>query len=195
MNEAWHIFKIRRALLTDQNLCFAVDGVPNFVIRLPELQRATASMLYVNAVALLDDAIETRLSPVELTTARTLGRRLKTLRDRGDLLNYEALDLIRFRRNEIGHELEKDATPEELDTACGAIQNQLAAWGLVLDEPPYILQWERSATRESSDPRVAFEQDRILRIMRGDSWVFESKTNVVVWRIGKSLSLDPQDPQ
>jgi hypothetical protein len=54
MKEAWHLFKIRCALLTNENVCFAVDGVPNFVIRLPELQKATASLLYVNAVSLLD---------------------------------------------------------------------------------------------------------------------------------------------
>lgn len=185
MKEAWHLFKTRRALLTNENVCFAVDGVPNFVIRLPELQKATASILYVNAVALLDEGIETRLSPGELASNRALDKRLKTLRDRGDLQNYKVLDLIRIRRNELGHEVEKDATVDELDHACTAIQSQLAAWGLVLDEPPYTLQWERSAVLESSDPRVAFEQDRILRIMRGDKWVLESKTNVVIWKVGE----------
>jgi hypothetical protein len=118
---------------------------------------------------------------------------LKALQDRGDLQNYEALNLIRIRRNEIGHEIEKDATLDELDYACDAIQGQLVAWGLVLAESPYTLQWERSAARESSDPRVAFEQDRIVRIMRGDSWVFESKTNVVIWRVGQEPSLGPQE--
>jgi hypothetical protein len=78
MKEAWHLFKIRHALLTDGNLCFAVDGAPNFVIRLPELQKATASMLYVNAVALLGDAIETRLNSEELANRRTLDRRVNT---------------------------------------------------------------------------------------------------------------------
>ena len=147
-------------------------------------------MLYVNAVTLLDDAMETRLDPSELASKRTLDKRLKVLRDRGDLQSYDALDRIRVRRNEIGHEIEKDVTLEELDYACSIIQGQLAAWGLVLDEPPYALQWARSAARASDNPDAAFEQDRILRIMRGDSWVLESKTNVVVWRLGKGPPAD-----
>jgi hypothetical protein len=186
MKEAWHLFKIRRALLTAENLSYAVEGVPNFVIRLPEIQAAAASILYVNAVSLLDDGIKTRLTPKELRVNNTLDKRLKALRGRGDLQDYDVLDRIRVRRNEIGHEVDKDATAEELDHACAAIQRELVAWGLVLDEPPYSVGWERSAARlQPEDSDIAFEQDRILRVMRGTEWVMENKVTVKFSRITK----------
>jgi hypothetical protein len=183
VKQAWHLFKIRRALLTDKSLCFSIFGAPNCQIRLPEIQNAAASILYVNAVSLLHDAIETRLTPAELAKIRTLGKRLEALRDRGDLQSYGTLDHIRNRRNEIGHEYGKDATLEELDQACTAIQNQLSDWGLIVGEPPYTLYFERSAMRGSPDPKVAFEQDQILRVVRDAEWVFEAKNTVQVYRL------------
>src|SRR5262245_43462672 len=117
MKDAWHLFKIRYALLINPYLGLAFFDAS---LRLPEVKKAAASILFVNAIGLLDDALETRLLPEELQFK--LKKRLKALNERGDLLDYPTLDRLRCRRNEISHEQDKDATVEELQQACVAIQ-------------------------------------------------------------------------
>ncbi len=174
LREAWRLLKIRRALLTSPWLCLAMPGTPNSEMRVPQIQSATASLLYVNAVALLSEGVDTRPPPLP----SNLGSRLKVLRDRSDLLDYDALARVAKRRNEIAHELGREATVAELDSACVSIQGQLSAWELVTDDPPYTLQMERGAMRASTDPSWHYEHDRIVRVMNGDSWVCEWKTVV-----------------
>ena len=150
MKDAWHLFKIRSAILTSPNLSLTFGDTS---LRPPEIKKAAASILFVSAISLLDDATETRLPSGE---AKGLEKRLEALCKRGDLLNYQTLDRLRCRRNEISHAQNKDATVKELEQACMAIQEQLVAWGLVEDGPLYTLEFERSAMRGS-------ERDYIVR--------------------------------
>src|SRR5690242_4897567 len=113
MDKAWHLFNIRRALLTSHHLGFAF-GV-NAEIRLPEIHSAAASILYVNAVSLLSEAAATRMTQNELRKYTGLNMKLNALNDRGDILDFRALNSIRKRRNEIGHEQNKDASVAELN--------------------------------------------------------------------------------
>ena len=170
----WDRFKVRCALLTSRDLCLAPRTIGG-EIHLQEISNAAASVLYINACSLLDDAIETRLTADESKRV-PLGQRLKALRDRGDLLSYESLDRVVRRRNEIAHELGKDAAIEDLASACEIIEDQLAAWGLIDHKsPPYTLAFERSAIRASLAPRYHQEYDTIVRVMKGDQRVFEAK--------------------
>jgi hypothetical protein len=66
-------FKNRRALLTSHWLCFSFG--PNTEIKVPQITMATASILYVNAVSLLGEAIKTRLTPDELRLSPNLSLR------------------------------------------------------------------------------------------------------------------------
>jgi hypothetical protein len=153
---------IRRALLINRFICFAADELFTTTVRPPQLQEAIASLLYVNAVSLLDDAIMTRLQGSEKKLNRK--ERLKLLQARGDLLDFAAPDRFRERRNELAHEVGKEATSAELDDACDRIQKQLVAWGLVSDGQPYTIGWEQGAVRASTDPGASFERDQIVRV-------------------------------
>ena len=113
--QAWRLFQIRRALLANNHLCISMFGAPFSAVQFPELLKATSSLLYINAVSLLDDALEIRLGPTDSEKISKLGARLMALQKRGDLLDYDTLDAIRDRRNDLGHEIEKEATIEELD--------------------------------------------------------------------------------
>lgn len=143
MKEAWHLFKVRRALLASEWLCYASEAGTQ--IRIPQTKSAVASLLYVNAVSLLDEAIMARLTDEELEEGegrRTYAMRIKMLQVRDDLLDYDVLVRIGERRDEIVHEPTMGASFDELDCVCTAIQNQLVAWGLVEDKPAYKLELE-----------------------------------------------------
>lgn len=177
MKEAWHVFQIRRALLSTPYLGYSLGSV-NTEMRVPQLRTAAASILYMNAVSLLGEAVRTRLTPQELKDNRGLRKRLEVLSNGGLLLDYDALEGVCLRRNEIAHEQDRDATIAELDEACAVIQRQLVAWDLAEDRAPYSLVFERSAMRGSSDPNYHMEHDRIARVMHGDQWVCELKQTV-----------------
>jgi hypothetical protein len=177
MKNEWHLFQIRRALLTSSHIALAPKAGISHTFRVPELRTAAASILYVNLVSLLEDAIETRLTAEERSDRNLkLNGRLKRLWDRGDLKNYDALDHIRSRRNEIGHEFGKDATPEEFNSACIAVEDQLVEWQLIGGGPAYTLYWEASAMRATQKPDYSYERDYIVRVMNGDNVVAESKS-------------------
>jgi len=182
MKDTWHLFKVRKALLTTSALCFG-GNVPNAEVRIPEILGATSSLLYVNLVAILDEATATQMSPDQFDQCGRLVNRLGWLNKRGKILDFEGLDRIRSRRNELGHESGKDATVDELNSAFAAVQKQLVHWRLVEDEPDYKFTLERSGTRPSTDPKVLFEQDRIVRVLRGDDWVCEAKQTFQFYRV------------
>ncbi len=173
IRDAWHLFKVRRALLTDPALSLSFGlGMFEVSIRAPQLREATASILYISAVSILDEAVKAQLAPEKRDNLKT---RLAALHERGALLDHAALDDIRDRRNEIGHELEKEATVEELAKACDEIQRQLVVWHLVNDHPPYSIDFERSAVRGDD-----LENDRIVRVMNGADVVAELKQRLKV---------------
>jgi hypothetical protein len=130
----------------------------------------------------LDEAICKQLTPQDLNDTRGLKGRLELLDKRDALLEHAALDRIRERRNEIAHELDNDATVEELSGACEIIQRQLFAWDLAEDRTPYTLEFNVS-TRDSSDPNYAKEQHRCARVMDGDQEVAEIKQTVRFGRL------------
>lgn len=180
----WHTFQIRRALLTSQFLAFSFHHV-NATMKLPQIQAATASLLYINLLSILDDAMATQMTTDEYARCGKVHNRITFLRARGKVLDEAGLFAIKDRRNEIGHEPEKDATVDELNSAVEKVEEQLLAWGLIQRLPAYELRYERSGMRGSSNPDVAFELDHIIRVVRGEQWVLEAKQTVSHWRAGK----------
>jgi len=182
IKEAWHLFQIRRTILTSNMLCVAPAGVINGDIRFPELTQATASILYLNLLGLLEEAIASQMSETDFERCVNLKNRLEWLNKRGQLIDWANLDALRERRNEVAHESNKAATVDELNTACSVVEDQLVAWGLIQPGPKYELAFERSALRNASTPELLFEQDRILRVVRGDRVVAEVKQTAKLHR-------------
>ena len=95
------------------------------------------------------------------------------------MLDFTALDQIRERRHDLAHEVGKEATLGELDHTCSVIQKQMVAWGLVSNEPPNEVHFERSAVRNSTTPGASFERDLIVRVMNGSRVVLEKAARVI----------------
>ena len=60
--ETWHAFMIRKTLLTHWSVCFEFS-MPGATFRDPIIRNTAASSLYVDLLSLLDEAIETHMSP------------------------------------------------------------------------------------------------------------------------------------
>jgi hypothetical protein len=182
--DTWHMFQVRRALLTDPSLAFSFHHV-NATMRLPQIQAATASLLYINLLSILDDAMATQMTEEEYRRCGKLHNCITFLRARGKILDEAVLLAIKDRRNAIGHEPNKDATVDELTAAVAEVEEQLLSWGLIQQEPPYELRYERTGMRNASNPDIAFELDHFIRVFRGEHCVLEAKQTVSHWRAGK----------
>jgi hypothetical protein len=177
--DTWHMFQIRRTLLTAPHLGF---DIAQDTIRVPQVQQATASLLYIILLGILDDATATQMSADDFIRCGKLANRLGFLAARGKLLDAAGLSALRGRRNELGHEPDRDASVEELEAAVQQVQEQLLAWRLVEGRPAYHLQLERSGIRESGDPGYLWERDFFIRVIRGDRCYMEIKQ---IQRIGR----------
>lgn len=174
IDRAWHNFMLRKVLLTHQSICFDFYGI-NDAVHHPIIRNTVASLLYINLVSILDDAIQERMIPDEYKRGKKTKNRLEMLEKAGDLVNFDALIMINRRRNDFAHEWNQESSVQELEQAIERVQEQLQTWGLMIDRGEYELTFERTAARDSSQPGVLFEQDKIIRIQAGDKIVFELK--------------------
>lgn len=171
--EQWHSLMIRKALVTDQSLCLNFE-FPNSTVRFGELRQATATLVYISAVSILDDACKVRVADQQLKPRRDdLYHRMLVLDEVNDLLEYETLNQIRDRRNDFGHKPEESCSLEELETALKEIEQQLIGWRFAEGTSTYELTATRSEMRGSDDPDVAFEQDMTVRILRNKKMTWE----------------------
>ncbi len=180
--ETWHTFMLRKTLLTHWGVCFDFAGI---TFRDPIIRNTAASLLYIDLLSLLDETLQARMPPEEYKRGQKTKNRLEMLAKKGDLLKEKALQAIRERRNEIGHEFETGATVEELDAALSTVKEQLLSWGMIREIGDYELEAERSKMRGSEDEKMAFEQDVIIRVKAGGVVRLEMKRTK---KIGKSGS-------
>ncbi len=163
---SWDMFLRRNALLRAGGaLGLVFPG--SLSIRFKAISETVDALLYIDAVSIFDASTETRLGEDDFARLANLGRRLTALRDRGLLLDYDALNSIRMRRNQLGHEAVGGVVPTELDAMVGTLQHQLEAWGLV--RPPgagYSFFLERSEARPTDRPDTICEWEYEIGVKR-----------------------------
>ena len=170
----WHLFMIRKALLTNMHIGFVMNG-PIGSSRFPLLGHAAASLLYIDLISIIGDAFEKIMSPAEFQRGKKTKNRIQMLAKAGRLLDPAAMLTINDRRNEIAHEADKDATVRELDEAVNHVAKQLKHWGLLDTVRKYEVQLEKSAIRAASDPQWLFEWDFIVRVLADQQVAAEYK--------------------
>ena len=178
--ETWHTFMLRKTLLTHWSVCFDFFGAS---LRDPIVRNTAASLLYIDLLSLLDEALQARMPPKEYERGQVTKNRLEMLARKGDLLKEKALQAIRERRNEIGHEFETGATVEELDAALSTVKEQLLSWGMIREIGDYELVF-KSSRRDSEDEKTAFELDMIIRVKAGGEVWLEMKQTEKIGKIG-----------
>ena len=125
----WREFKVTYAQLSGVKLHMSVgDSQPVEAFGLSE---ALASLLLVNLMAILDEAIALQMGPEDYRACGTLQVRLRWLHRDGMLVDFDELTEVRRRYEGEVPRTEVARGPRvELESAYFAIERQLAAWGL-----------------------------------------------------------------
>lgn len=174
ISDTWHTFMLRKTLLTHWSVCFEFMG-PNMSFRDPIIRNTVSSLLCVDLLSILDESIEVIMTPEDYDRGRKMKNRLEMLNKAGRLRDFGALDAIRERRNDIGHEFDKGATVEELDQAVGKVKEQLLDWDLIEDSGDYDLTFEKTAMRDTDVEGYICEHDLVIRINLNGKTMLEMK--------------------
>ena len=127
--ERWRIFLLKRTLVLHDRLGLITDIGPA-AVEIQPLPELIASLLYVDLVSLLEEGLSSQMSRTKFEALEDLRGRIDHLADNGKVLDREALQAIRERRNAIAHTIERVPAPE-LSHALAAVHRQVEAWGLV----------------------------------------------------------------
>lgn len=174
MNDTWHTFMLRKTLLTHWSVCFDFMA-PNTSFRDPIIRNTAASLLYVDLLSLLNEAIEIMMTPEDYARGHKMKNRLEILEKNGQLLDFKSLKAMNNRRNDIGHEIDKVATVDELDDAVAKVKEQLVDWKLIDDLGAYELTFDKSTKRRSVNEGHSLESDLIIRIKMNGTTYLEMK--------------------
>ena len=104
-----------------------------------QAHRALPTLYYINAVAILDDALEifmrAHFSEAECEKRDTLGKRVKFLGARGVTSDPDRLDELRRKRNKFSHEVGEYGTWEELWPVLDAVKAEIQRLESVVPKP------------------------------------------------------------
>lgn len=112
-----------------------------------------------------------------------LNGRIEFLADQGDLGNRIDCHRIRRRRNEIAHQIQEQAKWSEVENDVKVVHDILHDLGLVGAWEVYEFFGERSGSRESNDPHVAFAQDIAYGVKSGEVPIYTIKFTKNVHRL------------
>jgi hypothetical protein len=135
-HDAWSAFRARTVFLSSSSLVVSAfhtrDGNSQ-TFHSAAVTEQLATLLLIDLVSLLDEALEAKLG----STKGTFAKKLDEANNRRLLLDFGALDAIRVRRNEAAHEA-KGLFFDELEPLVSSVEDQLLDWKLITSRPDYI---------------------------------------------------------
>jgi len=168
---AWRVFLLEWELAKNYHLSYSL--YTGSTHRNPLLERLLPSLLYIKAVALLDDGLTEVISirglsfPSEGYSA-TLRGRITFLKDQTVLANADELHRIHDRRNILAHDKDGVCTWEELKQDGMWIESTLQGFGIIGARPKLDYYGERSAMRDSDEPGILSVRDFKVGVKEND---------------------------
>lgn len=158
--EVWRRFRLEAEAAKHYPMSYAM--YPGQTHRDHLLEQLLPTLLYIKAVAILDDALDTWLT----SNGHHLGKpyrddlngRLQYLGENKLLKETAALHEIRQKRNELAHAPGTSANWGTLQTDIVQIEESLLELGLVRPTPKLEYFFQRSALQESKEPNVSFSR-------------------------------------
>ncbi len=172
----WRQVRIYDQLARAHNAWSGVSGGPRYAL----LDELLPALIYINAVAVLDDALKRLLGPMP-KGQDNLSCRLKALRDRGSLLDYGALDAVRLRRNEFAHQ-GRLSIWAELDAAFATMEREMINLEILDRARSYTHSVERGKARDAGNPKYIWAQDFSVIVLEDGQEVGKHGTVVLVER-------------
>jgi hypothetical protein len=136
VREMWHRF------LGDQNQARQypkyIGQATGLEVQIPYLEQILSSLLFVNLLALLDEALAFARNDKQLPKPdkEDLYHHIEILKDH--LINPKNLHELRKRRKTIAHELRQYSNWKELDEAMNAVEVELKHLGYAGERPHLI---------------------------------------------------------
>ena len=137
------------------------------------------ALLHIKMTALLDEALDAHMQSAGISLPggyrADLNGRISFYSDTNRVPNGPDLHSVRSRRNALAHETSSDLAWTDLDQDIEMVQAALNHLGLVGARPSLKAEAERSAARESADPRIFWMHEYIVRILDGERLAAEFK--------------------
>jgi hypothetical protein len=158
--KTWRRFRLEAEAARNYPLSYAMYIGQTHRDRL--LEEILPTLLYIKAVAILDDSLDLWLAANghQLTKAYRddLSGRLQYLGDRKLLPRVAGLHEIRRRRNDLAHSPGASTDWGTFERDIISIEESLLALGLVRTTPKLEYFCERSAVQQSTEPNVNFSR-------------------------------------
>jgi hypothetical protein len=126
------------------------------------LETLLPTLLYVKAVAILDDSLDLWLDQnghqLRPPYRDDLNGRLEYLGDKHLLANVDALHVVRKERNRLAHEPGTSCDWPRFASDVAVVEQALLGLGLVHPTPQLEYFCERSAMEDSKEPGVSFSR-------------------------------------
>lgn len=154
--EQWSRFLLEYVAAEHYPHVYLLAGGSSF--RNPLLERLLPSLLFINALSLLDDAMKQYIDGLPGKLPKnyqgTLDGRISFLTDTTAVSNGSSLHTLRKARNEVAHTRDRDISWSELARAIKEVEFALQTIGVVGPRPNLEYFGERSAAMSGTEPGV-----------------------------------------
>jgi hypothetical protein len=158
--EAWRRFRLEAEAARNDPSCYALYSDQTH--RDPLLEALLPTLLYIKAVAILDDALDVWLEQnghqLRPPYRDDLNGRLDYLGDNRLLQDVDAVHAVRRERNRLAHEPGTSCDWRRLGDEISVVETALLSLGLVRPTPQLDYFCERSAIEGSNEPGVSFSR-------------------------------------
>lgn len=153
------------------------------ISRNPIIDYILPSLLFINAVSILDEALAFYISEQNYSNLKNyrnnLNDRINFLSERNLLNNPEDLHSVRLKRNRIAHSYETDiwdsVSWQDLNDTLNTIETELQNLGFVGDRPKFEFFAEKS-TRASTEQDIITLQDFCFGLKQNNKRIIELST-------------------
>jgi hypothetical protein len=164
--EAWRRFRLEAEAARNYHLGYALYIAQTHRDRVLEILLPT--LLYIRAVAILEDSLELWLDAkghrLREPYRDDLNGRLTYMGDHGLLPDIDMLHGVRRERNRLAHEPVASCDWARLSNDVDVVERSLLALELVRPTPHLEYFCERSAMEESQEPGVKFTRQFIVGV-------------------------------
>jgi len=189
LKQKWRQYRLELELARNYPYSYALDGNGRNTHKNHVLEYLLPSLLYIKALALLDEGLIETLRLRSLTMPKkyhnTLRGRLNFFEQQGMMINSKSLSQAVDQRNLLAHEASSRISWDELDLDVNGIELALIHLGLVSKTGKLEFYSERSAFHNSDEPGVLAVAEYVYAIKENDKIAASIEWKKKVFRDGE----------
>lgn len=189
--KSWRRLLIDLALCRDYPTFFSIASLTvRSAPRNPLLEEILPSLLQIKAVAVLDEALATKLDekgeqPRAHGFRNDLNGRIETASKVKLIADATVLHRIRGLRNDVAHEFAEKVTWTQLEDDVAAIHSALQELSYVGARPTYQVTAERVPKSQLADPKAALGFDYVVTVQQNGQSVADIRWSEEILGFGE----------